>query len=101
MGLRRLYDLPVFAAAGTLSITSLNVAIANGVVTSELDDKPSNEPYDGATVPRGASVAYATTTPTEHFPFNQLSQQSETLSRLLSLGQSIIPCNGKTSFVAG
>ncbi|ALG80736.1 hypothetical protein XM56_10165 [Yersinia enterocolitica] len=44
MGLRRLYDLPVFAAAGTLSITSLNVAIANGVVTSELDDKPSNEP---------------------------------------------------------
>ncbi|EPZ3022400.1 hypothetical protein ACXMRN_001148, partial [Yersinia enterocolitica] len=60
-----------------------------------------NQVYDGATVPRGASVAYATTTPTEHFPFNQLSQQSETLSRLLSLGQSIIPCNGKTSFVAG
>ncbi len=32
---------------------------------------------EGATVPRGTSVAYATTTPTEHFPFNRLCQQSD------------------------
>ncbi|QDW32034.1 hypothetical protein FFE93_002465 [Yersinia sp. KBS0713] len=29
---------------------------------------------EGATAPRGASVAYATTTPTEHSPFNQFGQ---------------------------
>ncbi|QDW35066.1 hypothetical protein FFE93_019785 [Yersinia sp. KBS0713] len=41
-----------------------------------MTNSASSQVREGATVPRGASVAYATTTPTEHLPLNRLCQQS-------------------------